>query len=114
MVEEVLVDVLQRAGLTVYPMRVPTDASFPCVVYQRISTDDIKSHDGEIVLSSPRFQLTCWDENYLTVIETAEAVKSVMDFNQVDFKLSYRDGEIDMLEEEVNLYRRVLDYIIWT
>lgn len=112
-VEAQAVAALTAAGITAYPMKAPTGASPPFVVYQRISTDPLRSHDGT-QMEQTRLQVTCWAEKYNQALSTAETVKQALDLNQLHFKISTKAGEFDMVEPEVNLYRRVLDFLIWT
>lgn len=116
MIEEVLVDFLQDSGLTVYPDSIPAKGSYPCVVYQRISTPLIRTHEGN-ALQYPRFQLTCWGNGAsgkADALQTADTVKSVLDLNQINFMLVTKEGEFDVNEPEPNLYRRILDFYIWS
>lgn len=112
-VETVLINVLQQAGLTVYPLSVPADGIYPCVVYQRISTPQIRSHAG-VELEYPRMQLSCWGKRFSDVVSTAETVKQVLDLNRVNFKLATKESELDVKDVEPGLYRRILDFFIWT
>lgn len=115
MIEETLVNVLQTAGLTVYPGSIPARGSYPCVVYQKISNPLIRTHVGN-ALEYPRFQLTCWGRGETAAsqaITTAETVKTAIDLNQIDFKLATKESELDIDETEQGLYRRILDFFIW-
>ena len=112
-VETELVTLLQDAGLTVYPLSIPEGGAFPCVVYQRISTPQIRSHEA-VEMEHPRIQLACWGKTFAQAVVTAETVKTALDLNQIDFKLAVQEGELDLKEPESNLYRRVLDFFIWT
>ena len=116
MIEEILATVLENASLNVYLGSVPVNGDYPCVVYQKISAPEIRTHQG-VVLYLPRFQITCWgkgDNAGADAIATAQTVKDVLDFNQTDFKLATKEAELDIDETEQNLYRRILDYFIWS
>ena len=112
-VETDLVTLLQAQGLTLYPGSIPVNGAYPCVVYQRISTPQVRSHQA-VELEYPRFQLSCWAKTYKASIQTAETVKNVLDLNQTNFELATRESEFDLQDEEATLYRRVLEYFLWT
>ena len=111
-IETDLVALLQAQGLTLYPGSIPENGTYPNVVYQRITTTDIRSHKG-IEIERPRFQLSCWAKSYKTSVETAQTVKAVLDLNQIQFKLATRENEFDFPDVEAKLYRRILEYILW-
>jgi hypothetical protein len=111
-VERDLVTLLQNQGLTVYPGTIPENGTYPNVVYQRISTPQIRTHAG-VALEYPRFQLSCWARSYGDSLATALTVKEALDLNQVTFKLATQEGELDLMDEEAELYRRVLDFFLW-
>jgi hypothetical protein len=111
-IQETLVSVLTGAGLTVYPLSVPTGGSYPNVVYQTISNRQIRSHAG-VEMERPRMQISCWAKTYAACVTTAQAVKNALDLNQADFNLATKENEIDIKEVESGLYRTVLDYFIW-
>ena len=107
-----LPELLEDAGLTVYPDMAPEDADYPCVVYQRISTPKIRTHAG-VVLEYPRYQFSCWSPRKQETVQTADRVKEALDLNQIHFKLATQEEELDLPDQEAGLYRRVLDFFIW-
>jgi hypothetical protein len=111
-IEEEVIDLLEDNDITVYPGSIPTNGTYPNVVMQKISHPEIRSHQG-IELEYPRFQLTCWGKTYQESVELAYLVVSIFNLNQVDFKLATKEGELDVKETEVSLYRRILDFYIW-
>jgi hypothetical protein len=112
-VETTIVSVLETAGLTVYPGSIPANGTYPNVVYQRISTAQIRSHAG-VEMERPRFQFSCWGKKYSDSLSTAQVVKNALDLNQIDFKLAVQDSELDLKDVETGLYRKVIDMFIWT
>jgi hypothetical protein len=110
-VQATLVALLQGEGLTVYPLSVPNNGTYPNVVYQMISNVQIRSHSG-VALERPRMQLSCWGKKYADCVSTAQAAKAAMDLNQTDFKLATKENELDA-REEAGLYRIVIDYFVW-
>ena len=118
-VQEDLVAVLEDAGLKLYPNAVPAkDAIYPNVVYQQISSKQIRYHrrdgsDSGTAMERPRIQLSVHGRSKATVMQTAQTVKGALDFNQTDFILATRENEMDAKEIESGIYRVMLDYFIW-
>ena len=112
MMEQTLVTVLETTGKPVYSLSIPANGSYPCVVYQRISTLQYRSHSGN-ELERPRFQVSCWGKTYSETKALSESVKTALDLNQVNFKLATKEEEIDEKEAETGLYRKVLDFFIF-
>src|SRR5688500_3290515 len=96
-----LPDLLEDAGLTVYPDFAPEKAG-DCVVYQRISTPQIRYHGG-VALEYPRYQFSCWSDNKGKTIELAHRVKAALDLNNVHFKLATQESEQDIPDQEAGL-----------
>lgn len=100
-------------ALTAYPLSVPTNGTFPCVVYQRISTNPQRTMSGN-GLEKVRFQLKCWGTTYESSLGNAKAVKTKFDLNQTNFVLSTRENEFTTKEIESGLYSTVLEFFIWS
>ena len=111
-IEETLVSVLNGTGKNVYSLSVPTNGIYPCVVYQRISTFQYRTHSGNN-LERPRFQISCWGKTYSEAKSLSESVKTLLDLNQVNFELATKENELEDKEPETNLYRKILDFYIW-
>jgi len=112
-IQTTLVSLLKGEGLTVYPLAVPTNGTYPNVTYQMISNVQTRTHAG-VDSERPRMQLSCHSKAYADCYDTAETVKSAMDLNQTDFKLATKENEFDVKEVEPGIYRIVLDYYVWT
>ncbi len=110
--QETLVTLLSGQGLTIYPLSVPVDGTYPNVVYQTISNRQFRSH-SKVEMERPRMQLSCWAKKYAECVATAQTVKAAMDLNQMDFKLATKENEIDAKEVESGIYRIILDYFVW-
>jgi len=116
MIEETIVDLLQDNNINVYPDSAPVKAIYPCVVYQRISTPLIRTHSGN-TLQYPRFQFSCYgkgENGKSDALTTAQSVKSLIDLNQTNFILATKEGELDIEEIEPLMFRRILDFYIWS
>lgn len=100
-------------GIKCYPQIMPEDGSavLPCVVYQRISTRQFRAMEGNS-LERPRMQLSVWSDDYDECSATAETVKGLIDLNQTDFHLAYKDNELESdVPDESGLYQIILDFI---
>lgn len=112
-VETVLITLLEGEGLDVYGGAIPENKPLPAVVYQRISTPQIRTHVG-VAMEYPRMQITIWGSKQKDVSDIAETINAVLDTNQINFKLATKENEFDITEVEPNLHRRILEYFIWT
>ena len=108
--EDILKAVLKTTGYSVYALSIPSNGDIPCIVYQRISTLQIRSHLGN-EMERPRFQISCWGKTYEEAKTVSEAVKTALDLNRINFKLATKENEIDDKELETNLYRKCSDPI---
>jgi len=111
-IEDTIVAMLDSAGITNYPLVPPHDAPTPCVVYQKISMMDMRSHEG-YVAERGRWQFSCYAYTYPESKDLAETVKALFDLNQIDFELATREGEIDTPDPDTGLFRKILDFFIW-
>ena len=111
-IEPIFVALFEGAGITSYPMKIPANGSYPCVVYQLISDTSIRSHQAGNQLTRRRYQFACWAKTYGETIDTVEQVKDLLDLNTTDFEVSWKEGEIDLADTETSLYRRIVDIFI--
>lgn len=100
--------------LTVYPLSVPDDdsASYPCVVYQKVSNKQFRTLNQGNTIARYRFKFSCWGKDYESSLATAKTVKEKLDLNNTDFKLATKENEFDTKETEVGLYRTTLEFFI--
>ena len=110
--EDVIVGILENLQITPYPLVAPHDAVTPCAVYQQISTFPLRTHEGYVADRS-RWQLSCYAHDRDEVIDLAAQVKAAFDINQTDFELSTAEGEIETVDDESGLFRKILDFQIW-
>lgn len=114
LLEEDIVSLLTTSpALTAYALSVPENGTYPCVVYQRISTNPLRTMSGN-GLEKTRFQLTCWGKTLDSSLQTAKTVKTKFDLNQTNFVLATRENEFTAKEIESGLYSTVLDIFIWS
>lgn len=111
-VQATLVSLLKGKGLTVYSLAVPSNGTYPCVVYQAISNKQIRTHAG-IDSERRRMQISCWGKTYADCVATAQTVRTAMDLNQTNFKLAVKENELDAIEVELGTYRIILEYFIF-
>ena len=100
-------------ALTAYPLSVPTDGSFPCVVYQRIATVQNRHMTGN-GLEKIRYQLTAWGKTYASSLATAKSAKIKFDLNTTNFVLATKENQLEAKEVETGLYSTILEFYIWS
>lgn len=110
--EQTLKTLLSNIGYPVYALSIPSNGTIPCYVYQKISSVEIRSHSGN-ELERARFQVSCWGNTYEQAKTLAQAVKTALDLNKINFKLATKENEIDEKETESNLYRVIVDFYLW-
>lgn len=86
MIERALSQLLQAnatvagyVGTRVYPIRVPQDGQYPCVVYTRVDTPRLSHLRGSSRLAHPRVQLDCLATVYEDAKALGDAVRSLLD-----------------------------------
>lgn len=103
----------------VHPLRLPQGFALPAVSYQRVSAD--RRHtitDGPTGWAWTRFQVDCWANTYTSVRDLAEAVRQALDGYKGDIGGEnhvggiYIEGERDLFEEDLEIYRVSLDFLI--
>lgn len=116
--------VIALVSTRVYPMRIPQGAALPCLVYTRVSTPRLHSHDssGSAGTAHPRFQIDAWATTYASAKGITDAVRAYLNgFRGTIGGGSYTatvqaalvDEEQPDFDPEVELYRSQSDYIIW-
>lgn len=94
----------------VYPMILPENVSMPAIVYQRISSDPIKSLDGESGIDYVRIQISTWGASYKSAKETSAAVRSALNASSMKITI---DNETDDYDPETKHYRVISDFLVW-
>ncbi len=111
-------DMAALVSTRVYPMRLPQGYSLPAVSYQRISAE--RRHElstGPIGWAFTRFQFDCWAGSYSDLRDLAEAVRKCLDgfsgtVDGTHVGGIYIEGERETFEEDVEIYRVTMDFLI--
>lgn len=111
-IEEIIKSKLKTNGVKTYPLSVPVDGTYPCAVYQRVSTVQLRSHSGNTA-EKARMQLTCWAKTESGCKTLAGTVCGLLDLNRTDFLLATKENEDDVQEQELGLFSCVLEFFIW-
>jgi len=83
-----------------------------CIVYKVISSQPVRSHSGTL-FEKTHVELNCWGTNATNSQTLATNMKTLLDCNTHDFKISYLDNNFDVKEIETGLFRSILDFYIW-
>lgn len=111
-------DVNNLVSTRVYPLRLPQGYTLPAISYQRISAERIHEMSiGPIGWAWSRFQVDCWANSYGDVRSLAEAVRQSLDGFKGDLDSThvggiYIEGERDLFEENAEIYRVTMDFLI--
>ena len=112
-VETKLKTVLTSGSVTPsYLLKKPETVSFPCVVYQLISTNPFDaSLSTKAGVYEYRYQFSTVGSDYGTVKALATKLRSALDHNTTDFDLSYFGAEYQSYDEN-GLYQIIQDFFI--
>lgn len=101
-------------GQRVYPLVVPEGASLPAIVYRRISTERVYSHDGFSGLAKPRFQFSCVSTHYSEARAVANALRSLLN-GRIGPGLQgvYAETEYDDYDHTDRTFTTHIDFFIW-
>ena len=111
-VENTIVTILENLNVVPYPLVAPHDPVTPCVVYQRITRPPFRTHDGNAA-DRGLWQFSCYAHERNEVLDLADTVRAAFDLNQIDFELSTAESEIETVDPDSGLYRKILDFQIW-
>ena len=99
----------------VYPQVMPQPPTLPAVVITVVAELPQNSFTGAAAtrLLEARVQIDCYAKTYLEAHQVADAVDAVVaDLNDVDLSAT-RESAQDLYENETQLHRVLLDYLVW-
>jgi Protein of unknown function (DUF3168) len=104
-------------GTRVFPVGGRQGATYPYVVWQKISTQGEPYLDGPSNLDHPRFQIDIYATSALDALTAAEAIRTFLDCQQrsgagLSFYATFQDGRSDF-DLETGNFRASQDYFIW-
>lgn len=117
MIEERIVTALTgHAGLAalignrVYPQRMSQGATFPALVYTRVSGERLNNLDGDNI-QNPRFQVDCLAESYSGAKAVAAQVE--LAFKAATFP-SVFIADRDDNDDATDIYLVSMDFSVWS
>ena len=111
-IESVIAAKLSAVG-TFYPLSMPKQgATLPGGCYQFISEVNSRHHGGTDMVRR-RLQVSCWGRTYASAITLADSVKASLDLNQTNIELITAETISDFIDEESQLYRRIVEFYVW-
>jgi hypothetical protein len=96
---------------SVYPYLKPQDED-SVVIYKLIDNVPLHYHGG-IGLEKSRIQIDIYSPLLSEIRSLASLIKNKLDSNRNDFTLGYFDSEMIFFDNEVNLFRCVMDFFIF-
>lgn len=101
-------------GDRVYPRRQPRDATFPLVLYTRVSTRRAMTQSGPDGLAEPRIQFDVWARDPDSADAVAEQIRLALhgfrgQMGDLEVGSVAIVGDIDDDDPATGLYRRILD-----
>ena len=67
------------SAIRMYAIDMPEDGTYPCIVYQRISSTPRRHLTANSGLATDRFQFTCWASTAKAARELAEQIRQGLD-----------------------------------
>lgn len=112
-------------GDHVYPWRLPKDEELPAITFQIIpAAGPVRVHDdvhsgtptGSLFMQT-RVQWTCWHRTYLQCDQLGQELRHALhgfqgDMGGLQIGSIILDVEIDSYEEDVRVYRRIIDGMV--
>ena len=101
----------------IYAQKLPQEATFPSLVYNRISTQRTYSHSGDSNFTKPRIQYSCFAETYEDAKDLAEQIVSEMSgfkgtAGTATIYSTFVENELDSLDSESKLYFIPVDLMV--
>lgn len=109
------VDVAALVGTRVYSAPMPEKATLPAVQWQLIGDTSDRVAAGVLNYRRARIQVTAWDEERLTAINTATAVRNCLDgWQSSAVHMAWVTNEVDLFDSTFNPARhgRALDVVV--
>ena len=105
-------------GTRVYPIKLPQEPAMPSVTYQRIDGPRESGMTQEHGMAHPRIQVDSWASTYGGAKAVAEQVRTALERwsnsgTTPEILDSFIEGDTDLYESEVELYRVSMDFLIW-
>lgn len=103
----------------IYPEILPQPPTYPALTYRRMSFESVEVLDGTAAgLDHPRIEVNSWATTYAGALTLNAAVRTalrrVTDLTQdPDILDAILENEFDMYEDDVKVYRRVAEYVVW-
>jgi hypothetical protein len=97
----------------IYPVVLPQHPTYPCVTYSRVAgnrENDVSS--GYCGLENVIIQVDAWAPTYDQVASLSSAVITAM-CASTSFSCIAPNSPIDYYEDEIQIYRRTIDFSIW-
>lgn len=110
-IQEQLVTLL-GAVAPIFPATAAQGLAPPYLIYQRVvtTTNNVLDGNGNPPVNNTRFQIDAWGGTYAAAQALAASVTAAMlGWSMQNVKLDEQDG----YEEDVKLYRVILDFDVW-
>lgn len=105
-------------GDRLYPLVIDEDNDGDCLTYQVVSDPSEITHSGQNTFSHPRIQFDCYGSTYAAALAVANALKAATagykgSMGSVNVQASFIDDHRDDYDDVLELYRMIVDAIIW-
>jgi len=100
----------------IYPVKLPQTPTYEAISYARVSNTE---RNGSTALRETRFQINCWADTYIKAGALAAAVKTALEgytntSQTPGIKMALVVNELDDYDDEVKVYREIVDVILTT
>lgn len=105
-------------GTRIYPKKLPQNSTFPALIYQQVGGGSIYSHSGASALATPVWQVSCFASTFTGAKNLARKVREALQgfsgtlggAGGVSTGGIFKRNEIDLYDDETQIYQTVLDF----
>lgn len=103
--------VTAQTSTRIYPIVLPQNTEYPAQSYQRVGTYPVYSLSGYSSYENARIIIDSWATSYSAAKTLSRATHKAM--NAATAFKAIMDGESDLFDPEINLYRVSQSYSCW-
>jgi hypothetical protein len=100
------------AGGRIYPMILPQNPTYPAVTYQRIAGRRMNGLSGYLDMENIIVQVDVYADTQGAAIDLSDKIITTM-YSATGFSAIAQNSPVDIYEDEIDKYRRSMDFSCW-
>lgn len=105
------ITVTGKISTRIYPLTLPQETGYPCIVYARYSGTRHNTLSGYANLESPMIMVDCWATSYSDAKGLSTRIHTAM--NGATAFQALLISDVDYYEDDLKLYHVTQDYSCW-